>query len=434
VGLYFSRQLPFWKYLATPIDVHFVPLHRLVTYAVGRFAPANFAVAVTFLFACHLLAIFFLYRALELLRPTWVNAIFASWYGTHVFIGVLFTWWTSGLHRLPYILFSTIAVYGYVKYRWRPRIRSFSCVIGGYVAALGFFEKGALVPLVLGGVEACLWHEASRRTKRALVPLYAALGAITIFYFHLWRHAVHPEWTQIGGGTSFLLTYLKMSWLVFVQSMYGRTYDGSEWCLAILVALVVVTVVRGRGVALVWTVGACVVSASLVSTALSMPRARAYGLALPAAHRYYPDVMMTFVLFAALACQRAMTIRVAREPRPIFDRPVSGLCAWPAVIASAVVATISLRAVTGELARVYANQSAVRTYMQNVAAGLEPLRKRRTPPQFIQGQVPAYVNPFGGWLGEHSLYIEALGVHARFVKKGRYAYRILPTGKVVFGG
>src|SRR6185503_1022760 len=65
VGLFFARQLPFWEYLATPMDVHVVPLHRLVTYAVGRLAPANFAVAVTFLLGCHLLAVFFLYRALE---------------------------------------------------------------------------------------------------------------------------------------------------------------------------------------------------------------------------------------------------------------------------------------------------------------------------------------------------------------------------------
>jgi hypothetical protein len=72
--------------------------------------------------------------------------------------------------------------------------------------------------------------------------------------------------------------------------------------------------------------------------------------------------------------------------------------------------------------------------MRNVATGLEPLRKRRTPPAFVQGKVPSYVSPFGGWLADHSLYVEALGVQARFVKKGRSAYRILPTGRVVFGG
>jgi hypothetical protein len=104
------------------------------------------------------------------------------------------------------------------------------------------------------------------------------------------------------------------------------------------------------------------------------------------------------------------------------------------VAASAVVTTISLREVTGDLARVYANQSAIRAYMRNVVAGLEPLRKRRTPPRFIQGQVPQYVSPLGGWLGQHSLYVEALGIHARFVEKGRSGYRILPTGRVVYGG
>jgi len=33
--------------------------------------------------------------------------------------------------------------------------------------------------------------------------------------------------------------------------------------------------------------------------------------------------------------------------------------------------------------------------MRNVVAGLEPLRTRRTPPPFVQGQVPPYVSPLG---------------------------------------
>src|SRR5262249_32819793 len=147
VGLFQARQLPFWKYLATPIDVHFVPLHRFATYLIGRFAPANFGLAVGVLLAFHLLAGFFLYRALELLHPPWLNAVFVSWYATHVYVGVLFTWWTSGLHRLPYILFLAIAVCAYVKYRWKARLSGFLAVVGAYAAAMGFFEKAALLPI-----------------------------------------------------------------------------------------------------------------------------------------------------------------------------------------------------------------------------------------------------------------------------------------------
>ncbi len=164
VGLYQSHQLSFWKYLATPIDVHFVPLHRLATYVLGRMAPANFPIAVGVMLALHLAAIFFLYRVLQLLRPSWINAVFVSWYATHVYIGVLFTWWTSGLHRLPYVLLLVSSLYGYLKYRWRPRAAGFLAVIASYSAAMGFFEKALLFPIVIGGVEVCPFQHSGIRS------------------------------------------------------------------------------------------------------------------------------------------------------------------------------------------------------------------------------------------------------------------------------
>lgn len=433
VGFFQARKLPFLKYLATPIDVHLVPLHRLATYMLGRFAPANFGLAVAALLACHLAAIFFLYRALEVLHPTWLNAVLVSWYATHVYIGVLFTWWTSGLHRLPYVMFLAIATHAYVKYRWRPRLSGLLAVVGAYVAGLGFFEKAGLYPLVLAGVEACIWRGSSVVTRNALMRLYAALGAVGLLYFALWRHAVGPHWATIGGGSSFLLTYLKLSWFMLLQSASGHVYDGAGWGLAILLVLVVATVARRLDAAFVWMVGAVVVSICLEASGLSPLRAEVYGASLSLAHRYYPDVMIVFVLFAALACHRSSGTLAAREPRPIFTALARCACPWSAAAASFAVAAVSLRASTGELEMIYANQPMIRTYMRNVAAGLEPLRHRTTPPRFVQGRVPPFVSPWEGWLSQHSLYVEALGVHAHFVSKSRHAYRILPTGRVVFG-
>lgn len=433
--MYQARALPLWKFLAIPIDVHFVPLHRLVTWALGLVAPASFAAAVGVLLAFHLVAMLFLYSTLELLRPTWLNAVFVAWYGTHVYIGVLFTWWTSGLHRLPYVFFFSLAAHTYAKYRWQPSAGRFLGVFACFVGAMGFFEKALFIPIGLAGIEAVLWRDASVRTRRAAAALLGTLAVAAVASVALWRHAVGPQWATIGGGASFLFTYLKLSWLVLLLSAGAQVHEGLWPMLAIFLALVAVTVIRRRSALRVWLVGALLVSISLEITGVSPPRVQAWGLALPYSHRYYPDVMFVLVLFSALACHRAMGLGAAADARsalrPACEHP---LCTLPALVALVAVAVLSYRASAGDMKFLYTQQSRVRAYMTNLTTGLEPLRKRRTPPTFVDGAVPYSVIPMGGWVAQQSVFVEALGVRARFVSKRRTAYRILPTGKVVFGG
>lgn len=433
VGLYQSHELPFWKYLATPIDVHFVPLHRLATYVLGRVAPASFGTAIAVLLGFHLLAIYFLHRTLEVVYPTWLNAVLAGWYGTHVYIGVLFTWWTSGLHRLPYVFLLALGLHSYVRYRWRPRVSGFFAVVACFVLALGFFEKALLIPVVLFGVEATLFRQASARTRRAVAALLVTLAVLAVAYWVFWRHAVGPEWSSIGGGASFLFTYLKLSWFMLIQSSVGRVYDGAQLGLVLLGCLVVWTVARRRDSAIAWLFGFVVVSVSLELTGVSTPRARAWGFVLATfSYRYYPDAMFLLVLFVALACHRALAAREGGFRAP-FVLPRFRACAWPAVAALASVAVASFRASAEDLAFLHTNESRIRDYMTNVTTGLEPLRRSRTLPPFMEGQVPRYVNPVGGWVSLHSVLVGAMGCKARFVRGTRAAYRILPTGEVVFG-
>lgn len=99
-GFFIAQHERLITAMAMPIDVHFVPLHRLVKHLVYAFAPMNFTLAVALLLAVHLGALALVY-ALQRLRDTRANAVLLFFYGTNVQLGVLFVWWTSGLHRLP---------------------------------------------------------------------------------------------------------------------------------------------------------------------------------------------------------------------------------------------------------------------------------------------------------------------------------------------
>jgi uncharacterized membrane protein len=380
-----------------------------------------------------LLATLFLYLALESLRPTWLNAVVVAWYATHVYVAVLFTWWTSGLHRLPYLFFLSVAVHGYAKYRWKPTRARFFVIVACFVGAMGFFEKALVIPVVLAGMELCFWREASRRTRRAALALLGTLGVFSALYLILWRHTVGPHWGRIGGGASFLLAYLKLSWVVLLSSASGRVKDGFWPMFAFLASIAVLTVARRRRTALVWGVGLVVVSVCLEVTGISTPRSSLWGFTLPFSHRYYPDVMFVLALFCALACHGSMTLASSEGRHEVArGRDWYGLFGWPAFAAVLGISILSYRTSVGEMSFLYNEQTRIRAYMLNLAVGLDSLRTRRTPPPFVDGAVPAFVNPMGGWVAQHSIFVEALGIKARYVSLGRPAYRVLPNGRVVF--
>src|SRR5689334_7021536 len=67
LGFYGVVTQPLRAFLVTPIDVHFLPLHRLATWLIYRIAPLDFDVALGVMGIFHLLGVWMLYRVLTLL-------------------------------------------------------------------------------------------------------------------------------------------------------------------------------------------------------------------------------------------------------------------------------------------------------------------------------------------------------------------------------
>jgi hypothetical protein len=150
------RRTDFWSYITTHVDIHQVPLHRLVNYVLHTLAPMNFAAATLFMIGCHTASLLVLYRALQRLNPSRINLWLILIYALNGYVYLVFHWWSAALHRLPYILFSIVSCYGFLRFHQEQRLRFATIALASALAAAGFFIKAVLIPVYWAALLFCL--------------------------------------------------------------------------------------------------------------------------------------------------------------------------------------------------------------------------------------------------------------------------------------
>ena len=145
-SLLLMRNSAFWSFLVTPIDVHFVPMHRLLTVLVYWLSPMNFGITVFISTGLHIATIVYLYRLLRLLDVGQASWLVVCCYAISVvpFFGMI--WWAHAEHRFPYVFFAVYAAFHYLTWlRQGGRWHFLACVIAFFIG-LGFYEKMVLLP------------------------------------------------------------------------------------------------------------------------------------------------------------------------------------------------------------------------------------------------------------------------------------------------
>lgn len=431
IAFWQARTLPMGKYLLTPIDVHVVPLHRLVNWGIGRLFPMQFVAAQVCLVLFQLLALYFFYRNLQLLRRTPANAFFVAAYATNVYIGSLLVWWTSGLHRLPCIWLTAVGVYGYLRYRDDRKRRWAAVVVLSVVVGLGFFEKAMLIPLVLAGIEACLWTRTDAAARRVNLLLIAAAIAAVALYSVAWKIIALQRSTAIHHDVFFAAKYLALSWKMLINSLIGRTYDSFLPAACLLTLLIVGTVFFTRASLVPWLVMALVASTSMLMPAISRERAEAFGY-LPAVfgHRYYPEVTFLVALFVAIAWHR---VEERFEALRLGTR-AKNLCLYGApLLASAALALLATTAYQHYVAvshDLYPDLAHHRRYIQNVRTGLNAIKKKGAPLVFVNGYMPDLPQLDGISRIPLSVLLTDFGLDVTYSNPVPGVYRIGREGKI----
>ncbi len=427
LGFWYARKQSMGAYLFNPINVHVVPLHRLASFVVDGVAPMKFPIAVLCLLLFHALGVVYLHRTLQLLQRSWVNLVFVAAYATHVYVGVLLMWWSSGLHRLPYIALSIMAIYYWVRHLKLGQRQSLYGVAACFVAAFGFYPKAMLIPLYLAAVTVSLASPGYRLRPRGAWLLVVG-GLVSLAYTAAVGHHAGEYATRVHLSLAFQLEFQRLSWSVLIESTMGRvlgTVQGISlglWlCWAAIVALTVA--LRPRN-AIVWLAALVTISTNIAVLGLS-DRAAAYGHFVAFAYRYYFELLFLLVLFLAMAVQATIPRLTAIWRPPEFA---------PRVLAAVLVLGVAASSYEQFASLVdsrFPASAVARRYFANLETDLRLLEAqppaRRT---FVDGFMPIEIMPLGTWNRSHQVLFELFRVDVAYGPPARGSYLIGNDGRI----
>lgn len=137
----------FWKFLMMPADVHYVPLHRLMSWIAYHVAPMNFSVAIVILLTFHVGTLILLVRTLHLLKAGQFGDLIVCGYASSAILVYGLMWWAHAEHRAPYVFLDACAIYNYLAWTKNSNRFHLLFVALAFVAAFGFYEKAVLIPI-----------------------------------------------------------------------------------------------------------------------------------------------------------------------------------------------------------------------------------------------------------------------------------------------
>jgi hypothetical protein len=451
----FWRSLvqPFWHFVLAPLDDHFVPLHRLVSYVILRLAPMNFTVALGVLGAVHLATLFVLLRILDGLRRSPWNGVLVALYSLQATFGSQFLWWTAGLHRLPCVLFSTLAVHFYLRFR-RERARRWILLAAlSNAAALGFYSKGILVPLHLAAVEVALADRPAAKLARGNWLGIAALLPVAMAYLPAWWLWTTPGWHASNLDPWFHARFVALAAPLFAETALGLWLDGSAAALAVTLvvwgAAIAYSAIKSPRALIAWGALAVCFAAHMSLIASSGVRGRWFGLSSVLLERYYFDAAFLVPIFAGIAFQAAAQAPAIARPAAIrWAVAAGGLSGLFALEACSRASLRRIQAYDGDFRAAFESvqkhghatagsyyplHEASRRFILALQASVARLPEAdRLPLDVKDTKLPWYVVPWGETATHSADLLILMGEQVKLGNPGRYV--VTSSGDLVDSG
>lgn len=441
------RTVPPGTYLTSLLGGQLVVLHRALTWLIYTIAPMKFWLAVLLLGGFHTVAAIYLYRTLQMLKPSRLNAVLVAYYLSNVFTGLQFTWWSSGLTRLAYAALGMATLYHYVAYRLGVRVRNLVLAAIAAILSLGFYSKGLLLPFYCAAADLAFIRDAPGGTRARRLALWtlASVIALGVVYGVVARSLLPPGYEQLHLAPDFLGLFLWDCWTVFSAGCFDhilKPTSGHPWLWLLPIGLFAIyCVLRVRATRLTWALLVALVSANFLFMGISS-RTILFGSSVAFQYRHYFDVWFVFLLFLGSVLHRVTETRPALSARPIAGVLATGV----ALIAhggSSVWALHNLlqprpfnTAALGSIDQIelgfYRAMPDSRAFLDNLQHGLAKLPKGTREPTFVNGSFPVSLDPLDFAFRKYSQLFVVLGVRARFVTEPERAmYRIDDSGHVI---
>jgi hypothetical protein len=432
VGFWLARTLSWPAFLITPIDVHFVPLHRLASLALYELAPMSFDASLSALLALHMLTVLGLYRILSALIGPTAAAVACCIYGMHPCVGALLVWWSSGLHRLGYAFCVVSALYSYLRWRSGGRSGWLVAFFVFAVASTGFYCKGALLPLYLIGLDVSLRACRSSPGARSVrVPLLIA-GIVAGAYLVVWRLGTDPSVRGVNLDPGFVGKFVELGLWMLIPSVLGVWLDPRLGVYLLVFgtffALFLATVWGARRAAAAWACMAVALAANMALIGLSAAKANLYGLGVLLGDRYYFENVFLVILFAGIAAGPALQRFSASK---LLSLPRVRLAGAALVIAGLVALSLKSGDTFEAIRRAnYASSDRARSYMGNLRASLAALpEEKRNPLVLRDSPISGDLVPLGDLVTTSSSLLVLMGESVRV--SSRAPYTVASDGTVV---
>lgn len=376
-----------WRAMWFPIDNYRLPLHQLGSGLFYRFLGMHFGIAVMVMVMELLAGLFLLGAVLRRLQvSTFWSSVVLFVVACNVYVFDLFTWWSAGLHRFPYVAFTLLSLWAWLGYRARGLRRDAWLCLAGFLLALGFYAKAILVPGFLILLEGSLVLAGRRPVfpVRGWLGLLVAIDLIYALGNILWPAEPNRQ-VLINMHTPEIIwvamQHYLLAWLPFtahIDRQWGMSYQTAVALLMIGTFAVLLWYRRGSWPFVAAFFGVIIANAFLISISVQVRR---FGIASILLDRYYFETIPISAVFLApaLSCINA-SVPFIRQGAPLIG----------AMVVAVGLAVSDIRESVAEYHRTFFHDYfATRQLVHKVVGGMQSLplgacwKDSRLPEQIV---------------------------------------------------
>jgi len=374
----FTTPLP--DLLFTPIDVHFAPMHKLLSYALFSISGLNFGAAIFVMSIFWILTWLFLYKALTLLISKNNSLIISSLFiSSPVFLHVII-WWSAAAHRLPFLALQAASIYLYFIFRKKQNHIYGSLIILLQIISIGFYIKSIFFPAIIASIEICLAIR-ERKTNYKNIGLISLLGSASLIYI-IW-YLKFSSVMRLNNDTSILN-------IIYGSTIYLSRFASSIFLLPIdshFSSLISSTFFAGL---IFWSIRRCpqtIVPIFLLLSLLLLDFTlafigRGFAIILPYTFaRYYVDeIVITAIFIGIIISYHKKSARVKTYSFKLF------YLFFPSYILGSILASQSF------FSKAYNDHIKAHFYITNIQSELNKISSKKEPTYVMESYFPRHIN------------------------------------------
>lgn len=426
-----SQRLGFWEFVLAPTNVHYVPVHRFLSWLVYHLAPMNYSVAIAIVLAFQVGTMIVMARSLSLLRVGQIGGLIVCGYAASSLIVYGLVWWANAQHRVTYVFFDICAIYSYLAWMKNGRPIHLLLMAVVFVLAFGVYEKAIFIPLHMLLVGYLSDERLFRsRIRRFLIPPLCGLFLAFVYaasYLLLNRGSAHVALLPaVFADQEFAKTFFVTAFGFGTEDTPDTLMHGTSLrslCLTVLFGgALLVSLWRGGGS---WKIVLAAVALVMLDS-LPVALSSRYIRLLPTVvhqSRYSYEELQLLALLVGIWCKRMGLAELSG----IGSRRAWSL-GFVLVLAYAVTNVsyerVGLRTPYGPLS----TSDNSHRYLSNLRSGVAQIRGEA--PVFQNDKVPGYISLLQSIPDTRTL-LPLLLPNVKFDDKANPRFTVLQDGRVI---